>query len=130
MNPAPPTSMASPKGSAHVRHVVVQAGGRGSRMRHHTWNKPKCLISAEGKPILYHLFERFPGASFVVISDYSYETLERYLRYNPPKVAVTPRSPSMPTTHVGAVPEHTPPQPRNDDPGSGVAVRVTCVPRS
>jgi hypothetical protein len=21
-------------------HIIVQAGGRGSRLRHHTWNKP------------------------------------------------------------------------------------------
>ena len=48
----------------------------------------------------------------------------------PPKEAVTPRSLSMLTTQVGAVPEHTPPQPRNDEPASGVAVSVTCVPRS
>lgn len=66
----------------------MQAGGRGSRMRHHTWNKPKCLISVEGRPILYHLFEQFPDANFIVISDYSYETVERYLRYNPPNVDV------------------------------------------
>ena len=71
-----------------IRYVVVQAGGRGSRMRHHTWNKPKCLISVEGRPILFHLFEQFPDANFVVISDYSYDTVERYLRYNPPKVDV------------------------------------------
>ena len=48
----------------------------------------------------------------------------------PPNDAVTPRSLSTLTTHVGPVPEHTPPQPRNDDPASGVAVSVTCVPRS
>jgi hypothetical protein len=48
----------------------------------------------------------------------------------PPNEAVTPRSPSTLTTHVRPVPEHTPPHPRNDEPGSGVAVRVTCVPRS
>lgn len=58
-------------------------------MRHHTWNKPKCLVSVEGRPILYHLFESFPDAAFVVVSDYSFDTLERYLRYNPPKVPVT-----------------------------------------
>lgn len=71
-----------------IKYLVVQAGGRGSRMRHHTWNKPKCLISVEGRPILYHLFEEFPGAHFIVISDYSYDTVDRYLRYNPPAVDV------------------------------------------
>ncbi|MCI3135215.1 phosphotransferase [Phenylobacterium aquaticum] len=67
-------------------YVLVQAGGRGSRLRHHTWNKPKCLVSVEGKPILYHLFDRFPDAAFVVIGDYMYDQLERYLKVNPPGV--------------------------------------------
>ena len=67
-------------------HVLVQAGGRGSRLRHHTWNKPKCLVSVDGKPILYHLVERFPAARFVVIGDYLFDQLERYLKVNPPGV--------------------------------------------
>lgn len=65
-------------------HIIVQAGGRGSRLRHHTWNKPKCLVSVHGKPLLYHLFERFPEAHFTVIGDYAFEQLEKYLHMNPP----------------------------------------------
>ncbi|MCP1241700.1 NTP transferase domain-containing protein [Acetobacter lambici] len=67
-------------------HVIVQAGGRGSRLRHHTWNKPKCLVSVNGKPILYHLFDRFPDAHFVIIGDYLHEQLKKYLQINPPDV--------------------------------------------
>jgi aminoglycoside phosphotransferase len=67
-------------------HVVVQAGGRGSRLRHHTWNKPKCLVSVDGKPILYHLFDRFPQARFVIVGDYLFDQLDRYLKVNPPGV--------------------------------------------
>ncbi len=70
-------------------HVIVQAGGRGSRLRHHTWNKPKCLVSIQGKPVLYHLFDRFPGAQFVVIGDYAFDVLKAYLEYNPPPVDYT-----------------------------------------
>lgn len=69
---------------AHRHFVIVQAGGRGSRLRHHTWNKPKCLVSIHGKPILYHLFDRFPDSSFVVIGDYLFEQLEAYIALNPP----------------------------------------------
>lgn len=65
-------------------NVIVQAGGRGSRLRHHTWNKPKCLVSVRGKPLLYHLFERLPQAHFNVIGDYAFEQLEAYLKVNPP----------------------------------------------
>jgi hypothetical protein len=67
-------------------HVIVQAGGRGSRLRHHTWNKPKCLVSVQGKPLLYHLFDRFASARFVIIGDYQFEQLEKYLLLNPPSI--------------------------------------------
>ena len=67
-------------------NVIVQAGGRGSRLRHHTWNKPKCLVSVRGKPILYHLFDHFPQARFWVIGDYLFDQLERYLQVNSPGV--------------------------------------------
>lgn len=70
-------------------YVIVQAGGRGSRLRHHTWNKPKCLVSVQGKPILYHLFDRFPQASFLVIGDYLFDQLGAYLALNAPTHPVT-----------------------------------------
>lgn len=69
--------------------IIVQAGGRGSRLRHHTWNKPKCLVSVKGKPILYHLFDRFKEHKFHIIGDYSFEQLEKYLEVNPPGVEFT-----------------------------------------
>jgi len=67
-------------------HIIVQAGGRGSRLRHHTWNKPKCLVSIKGKPLLYHLFDKFPNAYFHIIGDYAYDQLVKYLEINPPSV--------------------------------------------
>lgn len=70
-------------------HVIVQAGGRGSRLRHHTWNKPKCLVSVRGKPLLYHLFDRFPDAHFHIIGDYAFDQLQRYLEVNDPGVTYT-----------------------------------------
>lgn len=66
--------------------IIVQAGGRGSRLRHHTWNKPKCLVSVKGKPLLYHLFDQFPNSHFYIIGDYAFEQLETYLKINPPGV--------------------------------------------
>lgn len=70
-------------------HVIVQAGGRGSRLRHHTWNKPKCLVSVRGKPLLYHLFDRFPHAHFHIIGDYAFAQLKTYLETNPPASSYT-----------------------------------------
>ncbi|WP_130471851.1 NTP transferase domain-containing protein [Candidatus Magnetaquicoccus inordinatus] len=66
--------------------VIVQAGGRGSRLRHHTWNKPKCLVSVHGKTLLNHLFDRFPQARFWVIGDYAFDQLVTYHQINPPAV--------------------------------------------
>lgn len=70
-------------------HIIVQAGGRGSRLRHHTWNKPKCLVSVRGKPLLYHLFDKFPEAHFHIIGDYAFEQLQKYLEVNTPTVSYT-----------------------------------------
>lgn len=69
-------------------NVIVQCGGRGSRLRHHTWNKPKCLLSVQGKPILYHLFDSFPDHTFHLIGDYKFDVLKDYLDNFPPKVKV------------------------------------------
>lgn len=68
--------------------IIVQAGGQGTRMEHYTWNKPKCLVSIDGRPLLYHLFECAPGARFIVIGDYLFDILEAYLRAFPPPAQV------------------------------------------
>ena len=73
--------------SAKQLTVIIQAGGRGSRLRHHTWNKPKCLVSVRGKPILYHTLEYFGDAHFIIIGDYLFEQIEKYLKINPPGVS-------------------------------------------
>lgn len=72
-----------------VKKIIIQAGGRGSRLRHHTWNKPKCLVSVKGKPILYHSFDAFPHAEFYIIGDYAFDQLKNYLEVNPPNVKYT-----------------------------------------
>jgi GTP:adenosylcobinamide-phosphate guanylyltransferase len=63
--------------------VIIQAGGRGSRLRHHTWNKPKCLVSVRGKPILYHTLDFFKDAHFIIVGDYLFDQVEKYLEVNP-----------------------------------------------
>lgn len=59
--------------------VIVQAGGLGTRMQNMTATKPKALIDVRNKPILFHLFDAFPEADFIVVGDYRYEVLDRYL---------------------------------------------------
>ena len=65
-------------------HLIVQAGGRGSRMGYLTENKPKCLISIHGKPLLYALGNTFKGCRFYIIADYKSDVLKNYLKTFPP----------------------------------------------
>lgn len=62
-----------------IQHIIVQAGGKGTRLEHLTANKPKALVSIDGRPMLFHLFAAFPGARFIIIGDYKYDVLESYL---------------------------------------------------
>ncbi|EHL95754.1 hypothetical protein HMPREF9946_05115 [Acetobacteraceae bacterium AT-5844] len=67
-------------------NVVIQAGGKGTRLEQYSWNKPKCLVPVDGKPLIYHTFEAFPGARFFVISDYKKDIVSRFLEVFRPDV--------------------------------------------
>ena len=62
-----------------MEHIIVQAGGRGSRMGTLTDNKPKALVAVENLPMLFHLFRQFPRANFIIIADYKKDVMRRYL---------------------------------------------------
>ena len=60
-------------------YIIVQAGGKGTRMEHLTRNKPKALVPINNLPMLFYLFRKFPSHKFVVIGDYKCDVLEKYL---------------------------------------------------
>lgn len=60
-------------------YIIVQAGGKGSRMEHLTANKPKSLVPVNNLPMLFHLFRKYPDKHFIIIGDYKYEVMRRYL---------------------------------------------------
>ncbi len=62
-----------------MEYIIVQAGGKGSRLKYLTRNKPKALVPVENLPMLYHLFRKYPDKRFVVIADYQKEVLRNYL---------------------------------------------------
>ena len=66
--------------------VIIQAGGRGSRLRHYTWNKPKCLVSYEGKPVIFHIFDYLVNSKFHIIADYQIDKIQKYFAISPPKI--------------------------------------------
>jgi hypothetical protein len=65
-------------------NIIVQAGGKGTRLGIHTQNKPKCLVSIQGKPLLYHLFELYPHSDYYIIVDHQADIVEKYLNVVPP----------------------------------------------
>ena len=62
-----------------VNHIIVQAGGKGTRMKQLTQNKPKALVPIDNLPMIFHLFRKYPDRKYHIIGDYKFEVLERYL---------------------------------------------------
>lgn len=62
-----------------MEYIIVQAGGKGTRLGYLTKNKPKALVPVENLPMLFHLFRKYPDKRYVIISDYKKEVLREYL---------------------------------------------------
>ena len=62
-----------------MNYIIVQAGGKGSRLKYLTKNKPKALVPVENLPMLFHLFRKYPNKKFIIIADYHKEVLREYL---------------------------------------------------
>lgn len=63
----------------NIQYIIVQAGGKGTRLGHLTKNKPKALAPVSNLPMLFHLFRKFPDKRFIIIGDYKREVLKKYL---------------------------------------------------
>lgn len=63
--------------------IVIPTAGYGTRLRPHTWSKPKPLISVAGKPVLGHVLDMFSHLPFidevVIIVGYLGEQIEDYV---------------------------------------------------
>lgn len=62
-----------------MEYIIIQAGGKGTRMEMLTRNKPKALVPVNNLPMIFHLFRKYPDKKFIVIGDYKYDVLEKYL---------------------------------------------------
>ena len=60
--------------------IIIQAGGKGSRLEWLTHNKPKCLVPVNNLPIIFYILQKFPDADFTIIADYKSDVLEKYLK--------------------------------------------------
>ena len=63
----------------HIDYIIVQAGGKGTRLEHYTANKPKAMVTVDNLPILFHLFRKYPEKRFIIIADYKKRVLREYL---------------------------------------------------
>jgi len=63
--------------------IVIPMAGYGTRLRPHTWSKPKPMVSVAGKPVLGHVldtFDRLPRIDEVIfIVGYLGEQVESYV---------------------------------------------------
>ena len=63
----------------NFNYVVIQAGGVGSRMGSHTKNKPKCMVSYNGKSMIQHTIDYFENKKIIIICDYKKDLLKSYI---------------------------------------------------
>lgn len=62
-----------------IDYIIVQAGGKGTRLGYLTKNKPKALVPVDNLPMLFYLFRLYPEKKYVIIADYHREVLREYL---------------------------------------------------
>ena len=63
--------------------IVIPMAGFGTRLRPHTWSKPKPLVSVAGKPVLGHVLDMFSNLpdidEVIFIVGYLGEQIESYV---------------------------------------------------
>jgi len=71
--------------------IIIPTAGYGTRLRPHTWSKPKPLVSAAGKAVLDHMLEILATAQeaerleFVFIIGYLGDQIEAYVKEHYPQ---------------------------------------------
>lgn len=70
--------------------IVIPTAGLGTRLRPHTWSKPKPLVSVAGKPVLGHVLDMFSTLpsidEAVFIIGYLGEQIEEYVGRDYPEL--------------------------------------------
>ena len=61
--------------------AVILAGGRGTRLTEETILKPKPLVEANGKPLIWHImnnYSRYGISEFIILSGYKGQQIREY----------------------------------------------------
>jgi glucose-1-phosphate thymidylyltransferase len=70
-------------------NVIIPLAGFGTRLRPHTYSKPKPLINVAGKPVLGHILDRLIGEDLqevVFVVGYLGEQIEHYVKSSYPNL--------------------------------------------
>lgn len=65
--------------------VIIPLAGFGTRLRPHTYTKPKPLVNVAGKPVLGHILDKLEGLDveeIIFITGYLGEKIEQYVTQN------------------------------------------------
>ena len=68
--------------------VIIPLAGFGTRLRPHTYTKPKPLINVAGKAVLGHILDKFAGMDveeFIIVHGYLGEQIQDYMATHYPQ---------------------------------------------
>jgi len=66
-------------------NVIIPVAGLGTRLRPHTWSRPKPLVSVAGKPVLGHVLDELSALTLdrvVFVTGYLGDQIEDFVRSN------------------------------------------------
>ena len=63
-----------------VKYVIVQAGGKGTRMGQYAQNRPKCLVPIDDVPMIINTLNIYKDKEVIIIADHLSDVLENYLK--------------------------------------------------
>ena len=52
-----------------IKYVIVQSGGKGTRLGKYAMNRPKCLVPVYGKPMIDQTLEVYKDKTVIIIGD-------------------------------------------------------------
>ena len=63
-----------------VKYLIVQAGGKGTRMGQYAQNRPKCLVPIDDVPMIINTLNVYKDKDVIIIADHLSDVLEKYLK--------------------------------------------------
>ena len=80
--------------------VILQSGGKGSRLGNLTKNKPKCFLSLKGKPIFHYQYENLKKFNLhknllIIVNKDHYTYLRDFLKEKSIKAKIIKETPGL-----------------------------------